>query len=98
MQGLAVGTGTAALILGLHPEYVRQIIRRGRLVATKENGEFQVGLPALVDFMEREMKSLSGPAHQHKGFAEIPKLESTFHSFIWRHPPDEGPEAEGKRA
>ena len=53
---LTVGTGTAARILGLHPEYVRHLIRHGDLQATKENGEFRMELSLVVDFMERGVK------------------------------------------
>ena len=49
LQELTVGTRTAALILGLHPEYVRLLIRRGRLQATKENGEYQIALVSIVE-------------------------------------------------
>lgn len=49
LAGLAVGTRTAALILGMHPEYVRSLIRHGQIQAAKENGEFQIRLTDVVE-------------------------------------------------
>ncbi len=49
LQELTVGTQTAALIMGLHREYVRSLVRGGRLSATKTNGEFQIPLSAVAD-------------------------------------------------
>ena len=51
IQSLAVRTGTAARILGHHPEYVRNLARRGNLKADKENGEYRIALSAVVKFM-----------------------------------------------
>ena len=48
LQDLRINTGTAALILRLHPEYVRLLIRRGRLQAIKENGEYKIALAAIA--------------------------------------------------
>ena len=53
LQGLTVGSARASLILGLHPEYVRSLIRRGELRATKENGEFSIAISDLVDYMAK---------------------------------------------
>jgi len=52
VEELTVGTRTAALIMGLHPEYVRFLIRTKELHATKINGEFRIRLPEVVRFME----------------------------------------------
>jgi hypothetical protein len=49
LPGLVVGTRTAALILGMHPEYVRSLIRHGQIQAAKENGEFQIRLTDVVE-------------------------------------------------
>ena len=49
LQDLTVGTRTAARILGLHPEYVRFLIRTGRLQATKENGEYRIALASAAE-------------------------------------------------
>ena len=59
---LTVSTKTAALILGLHPEYVRFLIRRGRLDATKENGEYRIALYHITDFAVAGMQSFSREA------------------------------------
>jgi hypothetical protein len=53
---LTVNTNTAARILSLHAEYVRSIIRQGLLDARKQNGEYQVRLSDLVDFMQTRMR------------------------------------------
>ena len=49
LQDLTVGTRTAALILRLHPEYIRLLIRTGRLQATKENGEYRIALASTAE-------------------------------------------------
>jgi hypothetical protein len=51
LQDAAVDTRTAALILRLHPEHVRYLIRREKLPATKENGEFRIPLSDVAEFM-----------------------------------------------
>jgi hypothetical protein len=51
LQDASVDTRTAALILRLHPEHVRHLIRQERLPAVKENGEFRIALSDLGDFM-----------------------------------------------
>ncbi len=53
---LIVGTKTAALILGLHPEHVRFLVRQGRLQATKENGGIRITLSDLMNYMNRATK------------------------------------------
>ena len=50
LQELTVGTQTAALIMGVHRESVRSLVRQGRLSATKTNGEFQIPLSAVADY------------------------------------------------
>ena len=50
LQELTVGTQTAALIMGMHRESVRSLVRQGRLAATKTNGEFQIPLSAVADY------------------------------------------------
>ena len=50
IEELRVGTATAATILGLHPEYVRFLVRHEELEATKENGEFRIPLSDIVVF------------------------------------------------
>ncbi|MBI1885755.1 MAG: helix-turn-helix domain-containing protein [Chloroflexi bacterium] len=61
LEDVTLGTGTAARILGLHAEYVRELIRRGHLPARKENGEFRVVLPDVLDFMVKRVRSPQGP-------------------------------------
>lgn len=57
LRSLQIGSKTAALILGMHPEYVRTLIRRGFLPATKENGEFRLRLDDVVEYSVRRMSS-----------------------------------------
>ena len=56
LQELTIGTRTAALILGMHPEYVRFLIRGKGLSATKADGEFSIPLQEVVRFMETGTK------------------------------------------
>ena len=49
LEDLTVGTGTAATILGLHREYVRNLVRAGQLPASKQNGEFEILLSEVAD-------------------------------------------------
>ncbi len=49
LEGLTVGTTTAARILSFHPEYVRDLARRNALKATKENGEYRIKFPDLIE-------------------------------------------------
>ena len=53
-----MGTGTAALILGLHTEYVRSLIRRGRLQAAKENGEYRIPLAQTAELAAKGIGTL----------------------------------------
>ena len=64
VEELTVGTRTAALIMGRHPEYVRFLIRSKELRATKTNGEFRIPLPEVVRSMEIGAQSdlAEGPA------------------------------------
>ena len=64
LHELTVGTRTAALILGLHPEYVRFLIRRGRLQGKKEDGEYRIPLHDIADFAATGMQSLSSDAQR----------------------------------
>ena len=62
LPDLEVETRSAALILGLHPEYIRFLVRQGRLQAKKENGEFRIALSDVVDHLVTRMKSPGGTA------------------------------------
>ena len=48
---LTVSTATAARILSLHVEYVRDLIRRSLLPATKHNHEYEIRLTDVMEFM-----------------------------------------------
>ena len=39
------------MVMGLHAEHVRHLIRQDRLQATKENGEFLIKVSDVVDYM-----------------------------------------------
>lgn len=66
LENLTVGIATAALILNLHPEYAREIVRHGVLVATKENGEYRIALAHVVDYKSRKSRS-GGPGRLKYG-------------------------------
>ena len=51
LQNSVLDTKTAALILRLHPEHVRHLIRQEKLPAAKENGEYRIELASIVDLM-----------------------------------------------
>ena len=51
LEGLTVRSRTASLIMGLHAEHVRHLIRQDRLQAAKENGEFLIKVSDVVDYM-----------------------------------------------
>ncbi len=59
LPNAAMDTKTAALILGVHPEHLRYIIRREQLPAIKENGEYRIALPDIVDFMVATVRGMS---------------------------------------
>ena len=59
LPNAVVDTKTAALILGVHPEHLRYIIRRKQLPAVKENGEYRIALPDIVDFMVATVRGMS---------------------------------------
>jgi hypothetical protein len=48
---VTVSTATAARILSLHVEYVRELIRRDVLPGAKHNNEYEIKLSDLVGFM-----------------------------------------------
>ena len=63
VEELQVGTATAATILGLHPEYVRYLVRYEKLRATKENGELRIPLSEIVAFSGEREKRGTDRAH-----------------------------------
>ena len=87
LRDLTVGTSTAALILGLHPEYVRFLVRSGRLQARKVNGEFRIGLPGVVDFMMTGMRSLRTRTGPSVGFLQLWEASQSG-QIVWQRPDD----------
>ena len=53
LEDLTVRTDTAATILGLHREYVRNLVRAGQLPAKKLNGEFEILLSEVAGYALR---------------------------------------------
>ena len=53
LQALSIKTSTAARILGMSQEYVRELVRGKTLDATKKNGEFRIPLSAVVSFQAK---------------------------------------------
>ena len=94
LDGLTLRSGTAARILALHQEYVRELIRKGDLKATKENGEFQIPLSEVIGFHARAMKRISPVSHGHgMRWSHEQFLETAFWSpRLWERPP-ENPQA-----
>ena len=88
LRNLTVGTSTAALILGLHPEYVRNLIRTGRIQANKDNGEFRIELPGIVDFMMTGMQSLRSRTGPSLGLSEIWEAGQSG-PVLWQRPDEE---------
>ena len=54
LDKLTVGTKTAAVIMGLHEEFVRSLVRDGRLSSAKTNDELQLSLSAITELMLME--------------------------------------------
>ena len=92
LDGLTVGTQTAALIMGLHREYVRTLVRGGQLSATKTNGEFQIPLSDVADHtltplgrQELLLRKEGKSRPLDKGWIEIPEVQ-----FIHDHEEESG--------
>ncbi len=66
LEGLQVNTRTAALMLSMHPEYVRSLIRSRQLAASKENGEFRIQFADLLGHLAKSMKSPGRHRHQER--------------------------------
>ena len=65
---LSVSTATAALILSLHVEYVRELIRRGILRGAKHNNEYEIKLADVMDFMSSSRyRAIGGPSTFGRG-------------------------------
>ena len=81
LEKLTVGTTTAAHILSLHPEYVRDLVRRNVIKAIKENGEYRIAFPNLVAFLI----GIKRPEPGRIGFRDIRRSGWP----LWRQPPQE---------
>jgi len=51
-ERLEVGTGSAAVILGFHPEHVRRLIRGGKLRASRVGGDYRIAIADLWPLIE----------------------------------------------
>ncbi|HEU4758409.1 MAG TPA: excisionase family DNA-binding protein [Dehalococcoidia bacterium] len=89
LERLTLTTGTAARVLGLHPEYVRELIRRGYLPATKDDGEFRLALPDVVAFMVNRVKGREGPPPSTAAWGRLLGVRSG-RAALWRQPPEAG--------
>ena len=54
LDKLTVGTQTAAVIMGLPEQFVRSLVRDGRLSSAKTNDEFRLSLSAIAEHMLME--------------------------------------------
>lgn len=93
LEGLGVGTATAARILSLHTEYVREMIRRGYLKAEKQDGEFRIKFPDLLEFAARRMRDRTGPPAT---WASVRKALGPWRvgEAVYKRPPEEPPTGE----
>ena len=82
LQLLTINTKTAALIVGLHPEYIRLLIRRGRLEAKKENGEYRI---ALANIAGLAAWGVAGLGQQSEHFARITEM-LRLGTVVWANP------------
>ena len=89
LPGVIVSTATAARILSFHVEYVREVIRRGDLPASKRNNEYEIRLADLVDFMASPRYQAVGAPGAVLG-AALRSLRGRRGIPMWRRP-EEGP-------
>ena len=78
LPDLTVTTATAARILSLHVEYVRELIRRNVLPGTKHNNEYEIRLIDVMDFMGSSRFGGAWPVR--------PKTAVAMFGPIWRWP------------
>ena len=83
LDGLTLKSGTAARILALHQEYVRELIRRGDLKAAKENGEFQIPLAEVIRFQAKALKRISPASHAHQFLASAEQFPGIRSATVW---------------
>ncbi len=74
LQQLRVGTRTAALIMGYHREYLRALVRRDELSATKSNGELQIPLSEIANHISKE-RIVGDPVHRSLSLLEGTSFE-----------------------
>jgi hypothetical protein len=75
---LTVSTATAARILSLHVEYVRELIRRNVLPGAKHNNEYEIRLIDVMDFMGSPRFGGAWPVR--------PRTAMAMFGPIWRWP------------
>lgn len=78
---VTVSTATAARILSLHVEYVRELIRRDVLPGTKHNNEYEIKLTDLVEFMSSS-RYRAGAEPSALARAALQRIGA-----LWRLPP-----------
>ena len=78
LTDLSVSTATAARILSLHVEYVRELIRRNVLPGTKHNNEYEIKLTDVMDLMASSRFGGAWPVR--------PKTAVAMFGPIWRWP------------
>jgi excisionase family DNA binding protein len=80
LSELTVSTATAARILSLHVEYVRELIRRNVLPGAKHNNEYEVKLSDVMDFM-------SSSRYRARGEQLVrPRAAAAMFGPAWRWP------------
>jgi excisionase family DNA binding protein len=90
LHQLTVTTATAARILSLHPEYIRALVRRGFLRATKASGEFQIPLEEVVGYVDARARFQS--VRPFFGLWMKEMLKRRWGGLEFRHhPPGEDP-------
>jgi len=60
LSKVTVSTATAARILSLHIEYVRELIRRDVLTGTIHHNEYEIRLTDVIDFMSSSRYRAAG--------------------------------------
>ena len=75
---VTVSTATAARILSLHVEYVRELIRRNVLPGAKHNNEYEIKLTDVMDLMASSRFGGAWPVR--------PKTAVAMFGPIWRWP------------
>ena len=90
LQALSIKTSTAARILGMSQEYVRELVRGKTLNATKKNGEFRIPLSAVVSFQARATARHGRPGAPEPDAIRKAKMWPAF-AFLSDHRPHERP-------